>query len=341
MSLAAAFARQAESCVRLGSPFMGRLMRLLAGRLGPRHGAVAARLYAWPGDPSSNGHSLPLRLAGGLHALARAGRAGLADAYPPHDVDDAALWRAVDAALADEATFLLDWVLSAPQTNEVGRAAAFRAAAHVVAERHPHPLDWMELGASAGLNLHWPRYALEGPGWRRGPADAALTLAPDWTGPPPPDTHPRVACASGVDLAPVAEGERLLAYLWPDQPGRIARAEVALALPRAAVARGDAGYWLAGRLAIPSDPGTTRVVAHSIAWQYFPPATAARARGAIEAAGAAATDDAPLARIAMEADGRADGAALTLRIWPGGAARDLGRVDFHGRWLAWDGGGAS
>ena len=341
MTLAEAFRDQAESCDRLGSPFTARLMRLLADRLGPGHGAVAARLHAWPGDPSSRRHSLPLRLAGGLHALARGGRAGLAAAYPPNASDDGALWAAVDAALGSEAAFLLAWAESAPQTNEVGRSAAFRAAAHVIHARHPLPMRWMELGASAGLNLHWPRYALAGDGWRRGPAAPALTLRPRWTGPPPPAGEPAVADVRGVDLAPVEDGDRLLAYIWPDQTERLARAEAALRLPRAPVDRGDAGAWVERRLAAPPAPGTSRVVAHSVAWQYFPEATADRARRAIEAAGGAATDDAPLAWVSMEADGGGDGAALTLRLWPGGEPEPLARVDFHGRWVAWRGPDAS
>ena len=336
MTLTEAFADQAENCARLGSPFMARLMGVLCARLDPDHGAVAARLHSWPGDPSPAGHSLPLRLAGGLHALARAGRAGLAAAYPPHSVDDATLWAAVDGALHAQSAFLLDWVETPPQTNEVGRAAAFLAAAHVVHHRHPHPMRWMELGASAGLNLHWPRYALQGPGWQRGPADPALTLIPEWHGDAPPDAEPHVVEASGVDLRPVRDGDRLLAYLWPDQPDRLARTEAALALPRAKVDRGDAADWVEARLSVPAPPGVTRVVAHSVAWQYFPDTTAARARAAIEGAGAKASEDAPLAWIAMEADG-GQGAALTLRLWPSGTTRTLGRVDFHGRWVAWDG----
>ena len=335
MTLAEAFRDQARSCAALGSPFMARLMDLLAARLTPDHGAVAAALHGWAGDPSSRGHSLPLRLAGGLHALRRAGRGDLAATYPPGMPSDDALWSAVDAALRDEAAFLLDWVRGAPQTNEVGRSAAFRAAAHVVAARFGHPMRWMELGASAGLNLHWPRYRLHGPGWSRGPDDAALALRPDWDGPAPPDTAPVVERAGGVDLNPVADGDRLLAYLWPDQPDRIARTRAALALPRLPVARADALDWLPGRLE--AVPGVTRVVAQSVAWQDFPAAAQDQLRAVIEAAGARATAHAPLAWIGMEGDGDGPGAALTLRLWPEGSETLLARVDFHGRWVRWIG----
>nr|WP_238941604.1 DUF2332 family protein [Jannaschia sp. Os4] len=323
-----AFTRQSAACAGMGSPFMARLMALCADRLGPE-GPIGARLHAWAGDLSPAGQSVPLRLAGGLHRLSWDDPA-LGAVYPPHDPSDAALWTAVAAALDRHADWLDAWLDSPPQTNEVGRSAAFRAAAHVLADRVGLPMVWWELGASAGLNLRWDATALEAGGWRRGPADG-IALAPDWTGPPPPDSAPEVVERRGVDLRPVEDPDRLRAYLWPDQPERRARTDALLALPRAPVDAGDAAAWLEDR---PSREGRLRVVAHSVAWQYFPEETAARAEAALRAMGAAATAEAPLAHVSMEADG-GRGAALRLRVWPGGAWEPLARVDFHGRWVAW------
>jgi hypothetical protein len=60
----------------------------------------------------------------------------------------------------------------------------------------------------------------------------------------------------------------------------------------------------------------------------------------VRLAGARAATDAPLARMAMEGDGRLDSAALTLTVWDGGpgsgVAMPMGRVDFHGRFIRWD-----
>ena len=47
-----AFAYQAEACRGLGSPFMGRLCDLMATRDWPE-GAIADRVFAWPGDISA------------------------------------------------------------------------------------------------------------------------------------------------------------------------------------------------------------------------------------------------------------------------------------------------
>ena len=81
-------------------------------------------------------------------------------------------------------------------------------------------------------------------------------------------------------------------------------------------------------------PGHLHLIYHTIAWQYFPDETQARAQARIEQAGAEATDNAPLAWLGMEWDGD-EGAAMTLRLWPGNRTIALGRIDFHGRWISW------
>ncbi|WP_298434406.1 DUF2332 family protein [uncultured Jannaschia sp.] len=336
MKLVRAFHAQAAACATLGSPFMARLMTLLADRLEPDHGAVARRLFEWPGDVTPAGASLPLRLAGGLHALRLGGDAGLAAVYPPANALDDALWDAVSAAMTREAPFLLDWVRRAPQTNEIRRAAVFRAAGHWLTARYGLPLELAELGASAGLNLHWDAYALLVGDTTFGPKDSVLTLAPDWTGVMPPANAPRIAARRGNDLAPlspIGDRMRLLAYLWPDQPGRLAMTEAALALPPAPVDAADAADWLDALS--PQLPGTCRMICHSVAWQYFPDDVQARARATIADLGAATTTDRPLAHLEMETDGATPGARLTLTTWPGGTVHDAGRADFHGRWIDW------
>lgn len=331
------FRTQGTHCFDLGSPFMARLMGLMADRL-DADTSVGARVAAWPGDIGPRGASLPLRLAGALHALVLTGDT-LAAAYPPHPSDENTLWRAVSSALTRRESDVLRWLESPPQTNEVRRAAALIAAAHWLAARHPGlPLSLLELGASAGLNLMFDHFALDAGGVRRGARDAALALVPVWHGPPPPETTFSVATRRGVDLRPLDPATddgalRLRAYLWADQPHRRTLTDAAIAVAAAPVDRGDAGEWLAAR-SLPV-PGRISLVFHTIAWQYFPPATQACAEAALAEAGARATAEAPLARLAMEADSDHPGAALTLTLWPGGETHRLARVDFHGRWLDW------
>lgn len=339
-----AFRRQAEFCAGMGSPFTARLCDLAAERLQPGT-TVGDRLLDWPGDPSNLADAVPLRLAGALHALVLEGRdPGLAGAYPPHAVPDDALWSAVAAAFETHAGFFLARLDGPPQTNETQRSAALCPGYLTVAAETGLPLVCSEIGASAGLNLLWDRFAYAFGAARWGDPAAKVQLAPEWTGSPPPLPTVEVVERAGCDVAPLdpsapATEDRLLSFVWADQPERIARTRAALALARAAglrVAKADAGDWVAMRLA-EARPGRAHVIAHSIMWQYMPEATRGRIAGLIAAAGGGATAAAPLAWLRLEPDGAAPGAAITLDLWPDGGSRVLGRADFHGRWVDWRG----
>jgi hypothetical protein len=344
VTLAEAFADQATSCLRLGSPFMGRLFEMLA-RHWPEDSRLAARLDAFEGDIGPAGASLPLRVAGGLHALVLDERApDLVHAYPPHAVPDEMLRETVLHSLTAHEDFLLDWIESPPQTNEVRRAAVLMAGAAEVRRRFDLPVCLSELGASGGLNLMWNRFAVALPDRRLGAGDAVLTLMPDWQGDPPPPDLPVIAERAGVDLNPLNPGTptdflRLMAFLWPDQPHRLALTRAAASVMDAPLFRGDAIDWLEHRLqAAPA--GHVHIIQHTVAWQYFPAAAQTRGQALIEAAGRAATPDRPIAWLAMESDGDtkgAVGALIRLRLWPGDLTLDLGRADFHGRWVRWAG----
>lgn len=327
-----AFASQGTACAALGSPFMGRLMPLIGERLST--GIVADRILGWPGDPSPTADSVPLRLAGALHALRLEGMA-LDAVYPPHDVADDVLWSAVEDAMTEHQAWLLAWLDRPPQTNEVRRAAPLMAALSKIAETHSAPVELIELGCSGGLNLRADHFRVDLGGMTVGPRVSRVALVPKWTGVPP--THPPLPVTGryGVDLSPIdpatdAGRLRLLAYLWPDQPHRIAMTDAAIDIARAlpaTIASGDAGELLETWLDAPA-PDRTRVVFHTVAWQYFPETTKARALAAME------RTQSPLVRVSMEADGRS-GAALTLTEYPSGNESHLGRVDFHGRWMQW------
>ncbi len=338
-----AFQTQARACAALGSPFMNRLMSLCADRLAPGN-AVADRVLDWAGDAGPSGDSVPLRLAGALHGLVRDGTdPDLARHYPPADTGDDALWSAVTRAFGTHEARLLAWLDSPPQTNEVRRSAALIAAATWIAKWHPRPIVLSELGASAGLNLSFDRFALDTPQGRLGAADSPVRLAPDWHGPVPAARRVVVTDRAAVDLNPLDPGDpaarlRLMSYLWPDQPDRLRLTEAAIGLADTRPERGDAASWLARRLAQPH-PGQVHIVSHTVAWQYFPETTQTACRAALDEAGARATPDAPLAHISMEADGASDGAALTVETWPRPDGESgpvlLARVDFHGRWIDW------
>ncbi|HEV2866182.1 MAG TPA: DUF2332 family protein, partial [Allosphingosinicella sp.] len=139
-----------------------------------------------------------------------------------------------------------------------------------------------------------------------GDPQSPVQLAPEWKGAAPPQAPVRIAARSGVDLNPVdpvAQRERLLAYVWPDQHRRLAQLEAALDLARADpphVEGADAADWLDARLAVEPETGVCRVVIHSVAYQYFPPDSRRRIRARVEAAGEEARADAPLAWLRFE-----------------------------------------
>jgi hypothetical protein len=343
-SVRAAFERQARACTALGSPFTARLCQLAAARLDTSD-AVFRTILAWPGEASASGDALPLRFAGALHALVLSGQdAELQSAYPPHDVTDDDLWNAITTATGRHAAFILERLTSAPQTNEIRRSAVLLPGFLTIAARFGLPLDLAEIGASAGLNLQWDKYHYRLGGIEWGDEASAVHLAPDWQGPNPPIAEIQVRQRLGCDLNPLDPTSpddqlRLMSYVWADQQDRMERLTAALAIAARApptVDRADALSWLPQVLARPAE-GAARVIFHSIAWQYLPQDDQAEGEAIIAEAGRRATPEAPLARLAMEADDKTDGAAITLQVWPGGERQDLGRADFHGRWVKWKG----
>ena len=335
----ASFVEQAGFCTQLGAPFTALLCETLGTRL-DRGTETGRRILNWGGDPGCFADAVALRLCGGLHFLARSGAApALAALYPPAPMpDEVALWAALAPVLADET--LPSWLDHAPQTNEVGRSAVLMSGLLVIADRFKLPLRLYELGASAGLNLLLDRYGYDLGGLRVGDPASGVQLKPIWEGPPPPAAAVRVAGRRGTDLNPARlpdEGDRLLAYVWADQPERLQRLEAALAIAAAAppeVDRGDAADWIETELALKPEPNVVRVVMHSVAFQYFDTESQKRVAAHIEAAGKQASAEAPLAWLRYEQvpeDGRP---SLRLRTWPGDEQL-LAWAHPHGRSVRW------
>src|SRR5690606_821020 len=127
-------------------------------------------------------------------------------------------------------------------------------------------------------------------------AASPVRLAPEWRGGSPPAAEVRVVRRRGVDRQPLdprsaITRERLQAYVWAEQRGRLARLGAALELAAAdpaPVDEADAADWLEAQLSPEPEPGVCRVVMHTIAFQYFPPEGQARIAARIAAAGARA-----------------------------------------------------
>ena len=336
-----AFAEQADVCAKLGSPFTGMLCGVL-GHVLDRSSRVGGRVLDWRGLPDALHDNVPLRLTGGLHALVRSGRANaLAALYPPASLpEEHRLATAVSQTLLSEDAALLPWLDRTPQTNEVGRSAVLMSGLLEIASRFPLPLRLYELGASAGLNLQLDKYGYALGGTKFGDRNSPLQLEPLWQGASPPDADLRIVSRVGVDrdaLDARRDGDLLLAYVWPDQPERLERLKVALAIAKSnppRVERGDAAEWLKQTLSLEPEAGVTRVVLHSIAFQYFALDTQRRVRTHIKKVGAAANENAPLAWLRFEMLPEDRKPSLRLRAWPGDE-RLLAWAHPHGTSVEW------
>lgn len=343
-ALVDAFHEQVRWCDKLGSPFTARLLAWLADDW-LAGGPMRALIPQWTSDPPGQ-DLVPLRLAGGLHALALSGRhPALSALYPPaaSTFDGDALAPLLRRLLVDEAVHLRAWLTSAPQTNEVMRSAVLIGGYAAIAQATGLPLVLREIGASAGLNLLWDRFHYTLGAHRWGDAASPVQLVSDWRGPAP--TLPgRIAVADrrGNDLLPIdvsdaAAVQRLRSYVWPDQQARAARLQGAIALAQhdlPMVQAGDAAAWVEQELATPR-AGAATVLVHSIVWQYLPAATRERIEATLAGAAARARHDAPLAWLRMEFFAADAPAELRLTLWPEGRERILARTHPHGEWVEW------
>jgi hypothetical protein len=346
ITLAEAWRRQIDWCDANGSPFTARVLEAAwADR--ERGGGLRDALPDWPGDAGAD--AVPLRVAGALHAMALDGSdAALAALYPPtRDAWDASRGpAAVSHALASQRDRVAQYLRSAPQTNEIGRSAALLPGFAVIARETALPLATLEIGASAGLNQLWHRFAYRLGDTRWGDDASPVRIAAEWRGAAPAlPARIEVASQAACDLAPAdlrddAAALRLLSYVWPDQADRLQRLRAAIALARSLGTRVDAADalpWVQRALAAPR-PGRATVLYHSVVWQYLPEPSRDALRSTIGQAGARATSDAPLAWLAFEPPNADADMRLSLTLWPGGTRRELARVHPHGRWIEWYGG---
>lgn len=339
----AAFDNQVAYCTQAGATVTARVVAALRDLLDRGEpGELLDAIRVWPGAPLAD--AVPLRVAGGIHALHLKGvEPGLAAIYEDRaGVDDAEI---VAAAIRAHEADLLPWLDGPPQTNEAGRSSNFIAAMLWLAEQGlPPRFECLEIGSSAGINLMLDRYHYDLAGVQVGPDPGAMRFQPEWQGNPPPDRKIEIASTKGCDVAPVdltdpEQALRLKAYIWPEHTVRFERMAAAIAeagkSPPDLVALNAADF-VETELAMPQAAGTTRVQMHSIVWQYVPEDQQARVTAAMEAAGARATPERPLAWIALEANRVLHLHELVVRYWPGGAEPVmLARAHPHGASIDW------
>jgi hypothetical protein len=228
--LAALWAWFGESIVGAGAPIYEDICTSVAGDR-----QVLALVYEAP----PTGH-FPLTLLAAVHFLLLGGLDHpLAAVY--EGASRAEPWPLFRDLCLTHREAVLDLLATRHiQTNEVGRSALIGPALSWVAERFGQPVQLLDVGCSAGLNLLCDSYLLDyGDHGTTGPADAAVRIDCAVVAGTPP-IRPRLPAVSrriGVDIDPPDlrrpdDVRWLLACVWPGSD-RLPRAERAI---RAAVA---------------------------------------------------------------------------------------------------------
>ena len=230
-------------------------------------------------------------------------------------------------------------------TNEVGRASILHAGFRALASEAGAPLNLIEIGPSAGLNLIWDRYGVR---YRRGAEtfelpipDPALTIHCELRGErtPPFGPTPEVASRIGLELNPVDlsdPGQRdwLRALVWPGTQGRFELLDSALAAAmkqRAPIRAGNALDLLPDALReVPEDQ--TVCIYHSYVVYQF----SSEMRTALESILTLAGLRRPVWRLGIEGD-ISGGNTMQLACYRDGTRRHrrLALCHPHGFWLDW------
>lgn len=323
--LSGRFRQHASVC---SSPLYAALMLAMADDW-DAGGPVREVCSGWEQAPS--GAVVQLRLLAGLHRIVLR---GLAPELVPYYRDlggylaPEGAWAVAREVVASHVDELRAGLELAPQTNEVGRAAALAVGlADAVWRTGASRVRLLEVGASAGLNLLVDRYAVHlddgrvlgdpGSGLHLDGAHGSIEPAPL-----------RVVERRGCDLSPISAGSPdgallLSSYVWPDHAHRFERLQAALAIARTDpphVGTGSAGEWLERVLAEEPSADELTVVWQSVTRMYWPADELARVQSALDGAGRRFPR---LAHVAMEYGPAGSGARLTVDVWRDGAPDGL------------------
>lgn len=243
------------------------------------------------------------------------------------------------------------------QTNEIGRCALFVPVFGQIAGEKG-PIAHLDVGASAGLTLLWPRYRYDyGMGTTIG-ADSPVTLTCGTRGEVPvPPRLPPLAASAGLDQEPIdlTDHEQvrwLEACVWPDQSDRFSRLRAAIALAgdhRPRVHAGDAVDDLPVSVAALRAEGHP-VVTNSWVLNYLTPQQRTDYVAALDRLGAASdltwvfleaphlVPELPVDAVLADERARVQ-SVLTVVRWRHGA-RDVHHAAVchpHGYWMHWRG----
>ena len=333
------FARFAEEASNGGCPLYTALAEGVSGDAHVLDIASSARRPPVPNLLFAAVHFLLLR--GAAHALASFYASLTPDPSPAGD----AYHHFRDFCMEHESDLRGLLPTRLVQTNEVARCSYLRSAfAFIADETQGQPLSLVDVGASAGLNLLWDRYAYDYRGHglagdRNSPVRISVEVRGD-NRPPIPHDSPSVAFRTGVDLNPVDVTDPdsalwLRALVWPGHERRADRLQAAMAL-----ALSDPPALVAGNAlhVLPEISGgvparTTLCIFHNHALNQFSQGDRRQFSSLVDEC----SQDREV--YLLSAEGRRGHSFVNLelaRIRNGDrSVGELAKVDPHGKWLEW------
>ncbi|WP_338240673.1 DUF2332 domain-containing protein [Aurantiacibacter hainanensis] len=335
---------QAQHLERAGAERNAKVIRALLALL-DTDTATGRRMANWQGLSLED--AMPLRVAGGFHYLLLTGEEDrLGDIYRGLITDQGQIDDIIVEIAKRHDHTLLPWLDGPPQTNEAGRSASVMAALLWLSGKLGPKFELNEIGASAGVNTMMARFFFNLGGVKTGPSLSSIKIEPEWRGDPPPDNPVEIVGIKGCDIAPIdltdeKQAIKLKSYIWPEVLDRLARMDAAIAMAERAppdLEKKDASDFVDDMLASEQEAGVTRVLFHTVMWQYLPTATRDRITAAMEEAGKKATEEKPLAWIRVETNRATFKHECQVRYWPGGEEWvQLAEAHPHGAWVEWQG----
>jgi hypothetical protein len=347
------FRSQSDVCGQMGSPFYAQLLRELADLISlNKTSRLGQTLAAWPDTAKQD--AVALRFVAALHYLViTEADSELQAIYPPQQsLVGKSRAEALQRSISHHQDFIIDYIKSPPQTNEVGRSVVLLGGFLEIAKRFGPQLDIFEIGASAGLNLAFDQYFYQTESWQWGDPASNVGFNPNWSGNAPPLGPLEIQQRSACDLSPIdvaSQKNRLLSYVWPDQVGRIERTIGALnyaANRNLKIESCEASKWLLKQCLLRQEQLESslehltqrpRVFFHSIIWQYFSRKQKDDFRANMSKLGSQASDSSPLVWMRLEPAAEKQHAELTITVWPGQSEHHLADSGFHGEWVRWRG----